>query len=135
MALNQIRKKKKISTYNPQSDKIINELANVLTNAGYEVRREKLKQGYGWKVLSGACQLEEKELIFVDRKLPQDEQISFLIGKLLALQVPVKKSNIPNVSDKLIKQFKELLIDDTDVDKNEEGSCVEEQDSEVLSAQ
>ena len=135
MALNQIRKKKKISTYNPQSDKIINELANVLTNAGYEVRREKLKQGYGWKVLSGACQLEEKELIFVDRKLPQDEQISFLIGKLLALQVPVKKSNIPNVSDKLIKQFKELLIDDTDVVKNEEGSCVEEQDSEVLSAQ
>ena len=79
MAVNQIRKKKKISTYNPQSDKIINELANVLTNAGYEVRREKLKQGYGWKVLSGACQLEQKELIFVDRKLPQEEQIKELI--------------------------------------------------------
>jgi len=129
MAVNQIRKKKKISTYNPQSDKIINELANVLTNAGYEVRREKLKQGYGWKVLSGACQLEQKELIFVDRKLPQEEQISFLIGKMLALQVPVKRSDIPSVSDKLLKQFSELLVDET----NDGETNARESEEEVAS--
>ena len=122
MAGNQIHKKKKVSTYNPQSDKIINELANVLTNSGYEVRREKLKQGYGWKVLSGACQLEQKELIFVDRKLPQEEQISFLIGKMLSLQVPVKRGDIPSVSDKLVKQFSGLLVDEAMADEKEEAA-------------
>ena len=53
-------------------------LAGQLEKAGYIVRREKLKQGHGWKTMSGACRLDSERLIFVDRKNTLDDQLLFL---------------------------------------------------------
>lgn len=105
MIISPKRRKRRVSNCDPKKEKIINELSSALLDAGFEVRRERLKQGYGWKALSGACCLDKRDLIFVDRKLPQDEQISFLAAKIVALQVAVKLKKLPNVPDKIKQQL------------------------------
>lgn len=60
-------------------------LVKRLEEQGYVVRREKLKQGYGWKTVSGKCRVHRDKVIFVDRKNPLDEQILFLASVLAKL--------------------------------------------------
>ena len=55
--------------------------------AGYQVRRERLKTGPGWRVLSGSCHLHGDKFIFIDSVLPQDEQIEFLQSKIKELGI------------------------------------------------
>ncbi len=56
----------------------------------YVVRREDLKRGFGWKVVSGACRLNEDRIIFVDRRMTQEDQVSFLTAKIVSLGLRVK---------------------------------------------
>ena len=72
----------KAMPHSAEKESIFKELIRIANSAGYQVRREKLKQGYGWKVISGFCRLEERKLIFVDQRLPQDEQIAFLVQRI-----------------------------------------------------
>lgn len=65
---------------NEEKEGVVRELSSTLERAGYVVRREKLKQGHGWKVVSGTCQTAEQRLVFVDRKASLDDQILFLKG-------------------------------------------------------
>ena len=53
-------------------------LVKIFEASGVTVRREKLKAGPGWKVISGTCRAEDKKYIFVDPRLTQDDQILFL---------------------------------------------------------
>ncbi len=53
-------------------------LVAALATKGYSIRRERLKQGHGWKTVSGACRLSGDRILFVDRKMPLDEQLLFL---------------------------------------------------------
>jgi hypothetical protein len=80
----------------PKKDAIFRDLSVELCQAGYEVRREKLKRGNGWKVVSGSCRALENNLIFVDQRLTQDEQIDFLKSKMSELGLA------PNVEKKVI---------------------------------
>jgi hypothetical protein len=62
------------------------ELSGELSQRGYTVRREELKRGLGWRVSSGACRVDQDKLVFVDRRLTQDDQLAFLedvLAKLL----------------------------------------------------
>ncbi len=63
----------------------IRNLIQQLQGAGLEIRREKLRSGSGWRVLSGSCRLAEKRLLFVDRRLSQDEQLAVLREAALGL--------------------------------------------------
>ena len=67
-------------------------LCELLLTAGYQVRREKLKQGHGWKVVSGTCRAEDSRLVFVDQKMSQDEQLSFLKLKIKELGIELADS-------------------------------------------
>ncbi len=81
------RKAKKIKLVrDPEKEKLFRELSEQLAQRGYTVRREKLKQGFGWKVVSGACQALGQRMVFVDQRLSQDDQISFLRSRLLAVE-------------------------------------------------
>lgn len=62
----------------PQKESLIRELSEKLANVGIKVRREKLKAGPGWRVVSGACRMLADKMIFIDPRLTQDEQILFL---------------------------------------------------------
>ena len=106
MAIVKVRQRKNgILARDPQREAVIKELAAVLESAGYRVRREQLKQGYGWKALSGACTYRQEDLIFVDRRLSQDDQISFLAAKIRALRVAVHKEQLPAVPERLLQQL------------------------------
>ncbi len=84
-----VRKKKKKSSYCSKKEQILNELCSTFQESGYVIRREKLYSGANWKALSGKCRLEEQNLILVDRSIPQDEQIAFLVGEALQLNLPL----------------------------------------------
>jgi hypothetical protein len=58
------------------------ELVGKLEGLGFVVRREELKRGHCWKVLSGVCRSLTQKFIFVDSRLNPDEQVSFLSAKL-----------------------------------------------------
>ena len=86
MAYGSIVKTKTGIKRDPQKELTFSVLCDLLGQAGYGVRREALKQGIGWKTLSGACRARANRLIFVDRRMPQDEQIAFLASKLAAIK-------------------------------------------------
>ena len=86
------RKVKKIKVVrDPEKEKVFRSLSEELAQKGYTVRREKLKQGFGWKVVSGSCQAMGQRMIFVDQRLPQDDQITFLRSQLQTLENPIEQ--------------------------------------------
>ena len=58
------------------------ELVGKLEGLGFVVRREELKRGHCWKVLSGVCRSLTQKFIFVDSRLNPDEQVAFLSAKM-----------------------------------------------------
>lgn len=88
-------KKTPENTRDPRKEKIYRLFASVLAEAGMQVRREELKRGYGWKTMSGTCRLLDSKVVFVDRRMPQEEQNSFLAGiisnKKLSISDQTKK--------------------------------------------
>lgn len=80
-------KRRTQSQRDPKKDNLIQELSRLLVEAGYVVRREELKRGLGWKASSGSCRAFQQKLIFVDRRLSQDDQISFLQSTLSQLNI------------------------------------------------
>lgn len=58
--------------------KILSDLLRRTQDLGFQVRREKLKQGHGWRCMSGACLLKGQKVLFLDSKVSIDEQIYFL---------------------------------------------------------
>lgn len=79
-------KKKKKSSKDSKKESVYRGLAAQLSESGFKVRREKLKQGFGWKVMSGQCVMESERLIFVDSRMTQDDQIAFLQSKLQLIE-------------------------------------------------
>lgn|GEM_PF-1611448 len=63
------------------------ELVSKLEGLGYVVRREELKRGHCWKVLSGVCRSLAQKFIFVDSRLNPDEQVAFLSAKLTDIEL------------------------------------------------
>jgi hypothetical protein len=93
VGLRAVKRAKPVSR-DPEKESTIRGLAEILGSAGFAVRREKLKRGPGWRVVSGMCRAIDKNatvqrLIFVDRALSQDDQIAFLLGRIAELNVPV----------------------------------------------
>ena len=93
------RKGTKKIAWDPQKDSIFKDLAAACESGGYSVRREELKQGHGWKAVSGSCRLETQRLIFVDKKLPQDEQIAFLAHRVAALGLKLADDKIATLPE------------------------------------
>lgn len=73
----------------PQKEAVFSSLSTILGGHGVKVRREELKSGHGWKVVSGACRLKVENMVFVDRRLPQDDQITFLAERINQLGISV----------------------------------------------
>lgn len=63
------------------------ELVSKLEGLGYVVRREELKRGHCWKVLSGVCRSLTQKFIFIDSRLNPDEQVAFLSAKLTDIEL------------------------------------------------
>ena len=85
---------------NPRQNTLqVKSIASVFKNYGYSVRRENLSRGHSFKVKSGGCLLAGEKLIFVDKRLPFDNQISLLVDY-------VKELNL-NLSEEELSHFPE----------------------------
>lgn len=56
----------------------IRTLIELLQSQGLVIRREKLRSGSGFRVMSGVCRVDGSHLLFVDRRLSLDEQLDVL---------------------------------------------------------
>ncbi|MEY4701039.1 MAG: hypothetical protein RL326_1226 [Pseudomonadota bacterium] len=85
-----IRKAKKRKSFKPawtkDQDAKYKEMVGQLEQLGFTVRREELKRGHCWKVVSGSCRSLTQRFIFVDSRLAPQEQLSFLEATILELK-------------------------------------------------
>jgi hypothetical protein len=65
------------------------ELCDTIETLGFQVRREELRRGPCWKVQSGSCRLRSSRFVFVDSRLPPEEQIRFLATQAAIMKSPV----------------------------------------------
>ena len=85
-----------------KKEAIFRELSQILAESGHTVRREQLKQGHGWKVVSGVCRADQASMIFVDRRMPQDDQIAFLSSRISTLKLPISEEHLTKLPEKVI---------------------------------
>jgi hypothetical protein len=84
-------------------------LSQILGSAGHQVRREELRRGPGWRAMSGSCRMKDDSLILVDRRLPQDEQLDFLVDRLLELKCCVPQENFDRLPKPIANRLQPLL--------------------------
>ena len=90
----------------PKKEKVFAQLSKILGLSRVIVRREKLKQGTGWRVVSGSCLRNgDENLIFVDSRLAQDEQISFLATQISELGIQVPAEHLEALPKSLQERF------------------------------
>lgn len=61
---------------------LLDELKDVATRLGFEVRHERLLREVGYRVRSGSCRVRAAHLILLDRVLPTGAQIDILVEEL-----------------------------------------------------
>lgn len=83
------RKKSSRPSWSDSQTARYKELVGQLEHLGFVVRREELKRGHCWKVLSGACRSLTQRYIFVDSRLSPDEQVAFLTSKVSEVNDPI----------------------------------------------
>ncbi len=80
------RRKSSRPTWTKEQEQRYRELLAQLEVHGYIVRREELKRGHCWKVVSGACRSLSQHFVFVDSRLAPQDQVAFLESKLLDIE-------------------------------------------------
>ena len=80
-----------------EKESLLNELACILSSSGFRVRRERLKQGHGWRAVSGSCRVMTDKMIFLDRRLPHDEQIDFLVDRIAESRIQISPEQIQSL--------------------------------------
>lgn len=76
------RRKSSRLAWSKDQEALYKELNDRLEVIGFIVRREELKRGHCWKVLSGSCRSQSQRLVFIDSRLSPDDQIAFLQSKI-----------------------------------------------------
>lgn len=61
---------------------MLEEIKNLASRLGFEVREEKLLREVGYRVRSGSCRVREARVILLDRGLPPSAQIEILVEEL-----------------------------------------------------
>ena len=98
-----IKKKKaaKRPVRDAAKERLFREIAAVYLKQGVTIRREKLKQGHGWKVLSGSCRAQEKEFLFVDSRLGIDDQLVFLLSSAERYEIEIPEELFLQIPENL----------------------------------
>ena len=80
------RRKSTRPAWTKEQDQLYRDLLVQLEGRGFTVRREELKRGHCWKVLSGSCRSLSHHYVFVDSRLGPQDQISFLESTLAEIE-------------------------------------------------
>ncbi|MGH7860516.1 MAG: hypothetical protein ACREQY_24560 [Candidatus Binatia bacterium] len=65
-----------------KAEAVFEELKELATRLGLEVREEKLLREVGYQVRSGTCRVRDQNLILIDRDLPIPSRLEVLIEVL-----------------------------------------------------
>ncbi len=80
------RKKSSRPAWSKEQEHRYRELLVQLESRGFIVRREELKRGHCWKVVSGSCRSFGHNYVFVDSRLAPQDQVSFLEATLAEVE-------------------------------------------------
>jgi hypothetical protein len=94
------RKKSTRPAWSKEQDQRYRELLVQLEARGFIVRREELKRGHCWKVVSGSCRSFSHHYVFVDSRLAPQDQISFLESTLADIEdsAPEHEQNVSHAA-------------------------------------
>lgn len=105
MAQSVSTKQRTEAAHDSEKEGIFKGLTGILVKAGYRVRRESLKRGSGWRVVSGSCETQGEKLIFVDRRLTKDDQISFLCFNIRKLGISPGPEQLSEFPEKIVQSL------------------------------
>lgn len=89
---------KKSNEVKPQDDSQLRVLGRILERHGVVIRRENLSRGSSFRVRSGDCMLSGSKHLFVDKRLPVQQQISLLVDYLLDSQCSITADELVRFS-------------------------------------
>ncbi len=78
----------------------IRNIGKLIESKGIKVRREKLSRGRNFKVRSGNCVLTGSDHIFIDRRLPQEQQMMLMLDVLNQESIEISSEEASVLSDK-----------------------------------
>ena len=84
----------------------IRKLAAILSARLVSVRREQLSRGRSYRVKSGECVLGGTNVVFVDKRLPLEQQVAVLIDYVVDAQFELDEaelSSLPPASQELLR--------------------------------
>lgn len=82
-----------------EQERQVRRLSSLFIERGIQVRREKLSRGSAFRVKSGDCVMGGDDYIFVDKRLPVDQQYSVLLDRLLDIQDKLTDSDLELLPD------------------------------------
>ena len=83
MTKGKIDTKYDIKAGKPDDETTVKSIVKFLKKHGFDVRREKLARGDSFRVKSGECNFKDKKLLFIDTRLPAEQQMSILTDYLV----------------------------------------------------
>ncbi|MDR2337731.1 MAG: hypothetical protein LBE20_03665 [Deltaproteobacteria bacterium] len=86
-------------------EKIFKIITKILKNHELEVRREKLARGDSFRVKSGDCNFRNKKIVFIDARLPIDQQVSALVDYLVLAKIQFNTNEL----DELPQNIRNLI--------------------------
>ena len=70
-----------------RDEALCEELKEVATRLGVQVREEVLLREVGYRVRSGLCRVHGEDVVFLDRSLPPEERVQVLLDTLAGRDV------------------------------------------------
>jgi len=70
-----------------RDEALCEELKEVATRLGMQVREEILLREVGYRVRSGLCRVHGEDVVFLDRSLPPEERVQVLLDALAGRDV------------------------------------------------
>jgi len=97
---------KKKSKKERELESQLKQLKTIIEEKGFSVRREMLSRGPAFRVKSGGCHFSGNNVIFVDKRLPLDQQLTVLTDYMLELGLEVSEEDASGLPDSLIELLK-----------------------------
>ena len=94
--------KRGLSRAEESMERSFRELSRFFTKRGVSVRRENLPRGHSFRAKSGNCELSGRNLIFVDKRLPIQQQLAVLSDYLVDFNLEISEEEISSLSEECI---------------------------------
>lgn len=85
---------KKRTNKEKEEERQVKALSQIFESRGVKVRRENLSRGPSFRVRSGDCLLTGERVVFLDKRLPSDQQINVLIDQLSAHEIELNETEL-----------------------------------------